>query len=283
MAKAVPSRITVPGIIQRKGKRKISALTAYDFTMAKLIDSAGIDLILVGDSLGMVVQGEETTIPVTLDHMIYHCRAVTRAVKRALVVGDLPFMSYQVSVEQALNSAGRLIKEGGVAAVKLEGGMPMAATIERLVAVDIPVMAHIGLTPQSYHRIGGYKLQGREHNGLKAGTYERILEDARAVEKAGAFAVVVEGVPSELAVEITKEISVPTVGIGAGVGCDGQILVSTDMLGLNPEFNPRFLKRYAELGAVITDAVSDYINEVEQRKFPAAEHSFVATELKRVG
>jgi 3-methyl-2-oxobutanoate hydroxymethyltransferase len=210
--------------------------------------------------------------------MSYHCRCVAKATRRALVVGDLPFLSYQISIDKAVESAGRLIKEGGVAAVKLEGGLPMAATIERLTQVDIPVMGHVGLTPQSFHRMGGHKIQGRISAGangdLIAGTRERILEDAMAVERAGAFAVVLEGIPAELAAEITAALSIPTIGIGAGPQCDGQILVSTDLLGLNPEFKPRFVKRYAEFGEAAVSAVSHFIDEVHAGVFPAAEHSF---------
>ncbi|RMG40561.1 MAG: 3-methyl-2-oxobutanoate hydroxymethyltransferase [Candidatus Dadabacteria bacterium] len=265
-------RVTVPSILRRKNsKTKISALTAYDFTVAKLIDRAGIDIILVGDSLGTVIQGHDTTLPVTLDQMTYHCSCVSRGVKRALVVGDLPFLSYQPSVETAIKSAGRLIKEGGVSAVKLEGGINVAAIIEALTSFDIPVMGHVGLTPQSYHRMGGHRKQGKkqDHGGtLKAGTRERILEDARAVEKAGAFSLVIEGVPADLALEITETLSIPTIGIGAGPHCDGQILVVNDLLGLDPDFKPSFVKRYAELGLEIDKAVKAYINEISSGEFP---------------
>ena len=271
-------RVTVPWIQGIKGRGKLCAVTAYDFTFAKLVDQSGIDIILVGDSVGSVIQGHENTLPVTLDHMLYHCQCVTRGVKRALVVGDLPFLSYQVSVSDAIHSAGRLLKEGGVAAVKLEGGVAMAETIERLVQIDIPVMGHVGLTPQSFHRMGGHKIQGRGRSraGHKSevGTRERVLEDARAVEAAGAFALVVEGVPLDLAAEITRSISIPTIGIGAGPHCDGQILVLHDLLGLNPEFTPRFAKRYAKLGETVIEALSDYKREVGAKSFPADEHSF---------
>lgn len=267
-------RVTVPSFSVFKSEaKKITALTAYDFTTAQILDRAGVDLILVGDSLGCVVQGFETTLPVTLDEMVYHCHCVTRAVSRALVVGDLPFMSYQVSAEQALASAGRLVKEGGVAAVKLEGGLHMASSIRRLVEVDIPVMGHVGLTPQSYHRMGGHKVQGRHHDDeCIPGSRERILQDALAVEEAGAFSLVVEGVPSDLAAEITHMLSIPTIGIGAGRGCDGQIMVVNDMLGMNPDFAPRFVKHYARLAQEIDSAVTCYIEEVRNGDFPAEEN-----------
>lgn len=273
------ARITVPLIrslkSQERSRRRISALTAYDYTTARLLDETGVDLILVGDSLGNVIQGLETTLPVTLDEMIYHARCVTRGVKHALVVGDLPFLSYQVSAEQALQSAGRLIKEGGVAAVKLEGGQAMADAIARLVAVDIPVVGHIGLTPQSYHRMGGYKVQGRDSEAR-----ERLLADARAVEEAGAFALVVEGVPSTLGGEISRMLSIPTIGIGAGAECDGQILVIHDLLGLG-DAQPTFVKRYADLANTIRAAIGAYIEEVQSGAFPAAEHSFLGGSTPR--
>lgn len=252
---------------------KITALTAYDYTTACLFDRAGVDIILVGDSVATVMQGHSTTLPVTLDEMIYHCKCVTAGVKRALVVGDMPFLSYQSSIEKGVESAGRLLKEGGASAVKLEGGVYMAATIEKLVQVDIPVVGHIGLTPQSFHRMGGHKQQGRtssSHNAevATAGSKERIIEDAIAVEEAGAFALVIEGVPAELGAEITSRVSIPTIGIGAGYGCDGQILVYSDMLGLNPDFCPSFVKQYVNLAEIITAAVKQYISEVESGVFP---------------
>lgn len=271
-------RVTVPGVLSAKSgpsKQKLVCVTAYDFTMAKLMDTAAVDIVLVGDSLGSVVQGLETTIPVTLDEVIYHTRCVTRAVKRALVVADLPFMSYQASLEKALESAGRLLKEGGAAAVKLEGGIAMAETIARMSAVDIPVMGHVGLTPQSYHRMGGHKVQGKLSGSRdKAGTRERIIDDALAVERAGAFACVLESIPAELAAEITEMLSIPTIGIGAGPACDGQILVSTDLLGLTPDFKPKFVKRFAELGTATVEAVRRYGDEVRAGTYPGPEHSF---------
>ncbi len=269
------AKVTVPEILSRKSTGdKIVALTAYDFTMARLFDQAGVDIILVGDTLGCIVQGLENTLSVTLEQMIYHTQCVSKACKTALVVADLPFMSYQVSPEQALISAGRLIKEGGASAVKLEGGIGMAETIKRIVSVDIPVMGHIGLTPQSFHRMGGHKVQGKSSKGVAvAGSRERVLEDAKAVNEAGAFSFVIEGVPVELAKEITSEVSVPTIGIGAGSYCDGQILVFADMLGLNGEFRPKFVKRYLSLEDDIMNAVRRYSAEVKDGEFPAAEHS----------
>jgi len=271
-------RVTVPWVRQAKAAlTKITALTAYDFTMARLLDRAGVDIILVGDSLSSVVQGLSTTLPVTLDEMVYHCRCVSRAVERALLVGDMPFMSYQSSAARAVESAGRMVKEGGVAAVKLEGGVHVAHIIERLVQIDIPVMGHVGLTPQSYHRMGGYVVQGRvKDKGAAPGSRDRILEDAKAVEKAGAFSIVIEGVPVDLAAEITAILSIPTIGIGAGVKCDGQVLVVSDMLGMNPEFSPRFVKRYADLAQTITQAVKAFCADVRGERFPDAERSFQA-------
>ena len=274
--------ITVPSIKNRKNKtdaEKITALTAYDYTMAKLIDEAGVDIILIGDSLASVVQGYKTTIPVTLDEICYHCKCVSKGAKHALVVGDLPFMSYQVSPEQAIESSGKLIKDGGVSAVKLEGGIPMAKTIERITAVDIPVMAHVGLTPQSYHRMGGHKVQGKKkgtEGKLEAGTRLRIIEDAKATEDSGAFAVVLECIPSDLATEITEILKIPTIGIGSGANCDGQILVVNDMLGFNLDFTPKLAKKYRELGKEIVNATSEYIEEIKQGNFPTEEHEYKA-------
>ncbi|HVN89949.1 MAG TPA: 3-methyl-2-oxobutanoate hydroxymethyltransferase [Candidatus Binataceae bacterium] len=253
----------------------ITMLTAYDYPFARIFDQAGIDCLLVGDSLGMVVQGADSTLPVTMDEIIYHVRMVARGRKRALVVGDLPFLSYQVSVEQALLNAGRIIKEGGAEAVKLEGGITMAETIRRVVDIDIPVMAHIGLTPQSVHRMGGHRVQGRL-SGKAPGCRDRLLEDAAAVEEAGAFAMVIEGIPAELANEITQKASIPTIGIGAGPGCDGQVLVMHDMLGLSDGFVPRFAKPFAKLWQDSTAAANAYIREVRDRAFPAPQHCYSA-------
>lgn len=282
-------KVTVPSITERKPgpglplSRKITALTAYDYSLARLFDEAGIDIILVGDSVASVVQGHKNTLPVTLDEMIYHSRCVTRGATRALIVGDLPFLSYQVSIPQAIESAGRFLKEGGVAAVKLEGGIHQKATIEALVNVDIPVVGHVGLTPQSYHRMGGHKIQGRKKtkDKFEAGSHERIIEDAKAVEEAGAFCVVIEGVPHELAEEITSILAIPTIGIGAGSSCDGQILVGPDMLGMAKDFNPKFLKKYADLSSIITEAAARYITEVQKEVFPAAEHTVHLSDEER--
>jgi len=261
-------RVTARSLAERKGGEPFAMLTAYDFTFARLFDQAGIEVLLVGDSVGNTAQGLETTLPVTLDEMVYHCRLVTRAATRALVVGDMPFGSYQVSPEDAVRSAIRLVKEGGVAAVKLEGGTGVRAAIERIVAAEIPVMGHVGLTPQAIHRMGGYRVQGRGEAGRL-----RVLEDARAVEAAGAFAVVLEGMPAELAREITRALSIPTIGIGAGAACDGQVLVLHDLLGL-AEWTPSFAKQYAGIGALASQAARAFADEVRQRKFPAREHEY---------
>lgn len=267
-------KIRIPDLAQMKAEgQPLTMLTAYDYAFARIFDSAGIDMMLVGDSLGMLVQGNDSTLPVTTEEIIYHTRMVARARRRALVVADMPFLSYQVSVEQALLNAGRMIKESGAEAVKLEGGTSMAATIRRLVEVDIPVMGHIGLTPQSIHRMGGHKVQGRR-SGRQPGGRERLLEDAMAVQKAGAFALVLEGIPSELAREITSKLSIPTIGIGAGPYCDGQVLVMHDMLGLTESFRPRFAKAYADLWQTASAAASAYIDEVRGHKFPDSEHSY---------
>jgi 3-methyl-2-oxobutanoate hydroxymethyltransferase len=249
--------------------RKISMLTAYDASFARLVDQAGVDIILVGDSLGMVVQGAANTLPVTMEEMIYHCRSVVRGTERAQVVGDMPFMSYQASLEDGLRNAGRLVKEGGVEAVKLEGGAEYAALAERLVRIGIPVMGHIGLTPQSFHQMGGFKVQGRGESQAK-----KLVDDARALDAAGCYAIVLEGIPRELAGEITAQVSCPTIGIGAGAGCDGQVLVVYDLLGMNEEFRPKFVKRYENLAVRIRTAVEQYITEVREGQFPDAEHSF---------
>ncbi|MCS7045416.1 MAG: 3-methyl-2-oxobutanoate hydroxymethyltransferase [Gemmataceae bacterium] len=258
--------VTVPDFVAAKAQgRRLATLTAYDYTMARLLDAAGVDAILVGDSLGMVVQGHETALPVTLEEMIYHTRLVARGVQRALLISDLPFMSYQVSPQQALASAGRLVKEGGAHAVKVEGGLRCVPAIEAIAAADIPVMGHIGLTPQSVRRLGGFRVQRDE---------PKLIADAQAVEAAGAFAIVVECVPSATAEKITAAVKIPTIGIGAGPGCDGQILVSHDLLGLFDDFKPRFAKRYADLGREILKAVETYVREVRDGTFPDADHAF---------
>jgi 3-methyl-2-oxobutanoate hydroxymethyltransferase len=248
---------------------KISVLTCYDFPTARILDGCGIDMLLVGDSAGVVVAGYENTLPVSVDEMVYHTRAVLRAEPKALVVADMPFLSYQVDLSEARRNAGRLIKEGGAAAVKLEGGENVAATIRAIVDMDIPVMAHIGLTPQSIHRMGGYRVQGKSDEQA-----QRLLADAAAVEAAGAFAVVLEGIPQKLAARITGELAIPTIGIGAGPHCDGQVLVIHDILGLCEKYSPKFVKKYAELRPVIADAVSRYIAEVKGGEFPTEAHSF---------
>ena len=273
-------KVTVPGIIKAKSAGvPIVAVTAYDYPFARIADEAGIDFILVGDSLGMVVQGNDTTLPVTMDEVIYHCRMVARARPRALVVGDMPFGSYQVEPRDAVANASRLIKEGGAEAVKLEGGGAVAETIKRIADVDIPVVGHIGLTPQSVHRMGGHKVQGRRR-GSAPGQRERVLADAIAVEESGAFAVVLEGIPMDLASEITETLSIPTIGIGAGVNCDGQILVLHDVLGLCDSVSPKFAKKYANLWQDARGALEAYAGEVRGGAFPTAEHSFQS--LQRV-
>lgn len=266
------AKITVPDIRGAKGRRRLTMVTAYDCTFAQLIDRANVDILLVGDSLGMVVQGEHSTLPVTIDEMVYHTRLVARARTNALVLGDLPFLSYQTSRRDALENAGKLVK-AGAEAVKLEGGRTQAATIRALVRADIPVVAHIGLTPQSVHRMGGHKVQGRDD-----ASRQRLLDDARAVADAGAFAVVVEGVPLELGREITSLIDIPTIGIGAGPFCDGQVLVMHDLLGLETGERkaPRFVRRYAGLGAQVTAAVEAYADDVRSGGFPSDAESYHA-------
>jgi 3-methyl-2-oxobutanoate hydroxymethyltransferase len=248
---------------------KISALTCYDFPTARILDNCGIDILLVGDSVGVVIAGYENTLPVTVADIVYHTRAVMRAEPKALVIADMPFLSYQVDLREARRNAGRLIKEGGAAAVKLEGGEHAISAIRAIVDMDIPVMAHIGLTPQSFHRMGGYKVQGK--TDFQA---EKLFADAKAVESAGAFAVVLEGIPLKLARRITRELIIPTIGIGAGPHCDGQVLVIHDILGLCEKYSPKFVKKYAELRPVIADAVTRYINEVKEGEFPTEANSF---------
>jgi 3-methyl-2-oxobutanoate hydroxymethyltransferase len=258
--------VTVPDFLSARSRgTRLTMLTAYDYTMARLLDAAGVDGLLVGDSLGMVVQGHDHCLGVTLDEIIYHTKMVARAVRRSLVVADLPFMTYQVSPQQALESAGRLVKEGGAHAVKLEGGIRSTAAISAITAADIPLMGHIGLTPQSVRRFGGFRVQRDA---------DRLLADAKAVEEAGAFAVVLECVPADLARTITDSLKIPTIGIGAGAGCDGQVLVTPDMLGLFDRFQPRFVKQYAELAGEIRQAVMNYCQEVREGRFPDADHSF---------
>lgn len=262
-------RMTVRDIRKLKdGGQRIAMLTAYDATSAYLAEAAGAPMLLVGDSLGMVIQGDDSTIPVTLDQMIYHARWVVKATQRALVVGDLPFMSYKINPEQAMTSAARMMQEGRVGAVKMEGGVTYAPTIRRIVEAGIPVMAHIGLIPQSVNQFGGFRVQGKDQAGA-----EQLLRDALAIEEAGAFAVVLELVPAALAAEITRRLGIPTIGIGAGAGCSGQVQVFHDVLGLHPSFGPRHARKYADVGQVILDALKRYVQEVESGVFPGPEHS----------
>jgi len=263
-------KVTVTTLQQMKQeKKKITMLTSYDYPVTRLLDAAGVDVLLVGDSAGNVVSGYATTLPVTMDEMLYHTRAVARGTERALVVGDMPFMSYQTSIEEARRNAGRFLKEGGAGAVKLEGGRNMEEVIRAIVDIDIPVMAHIGLTPQSVHRMGGFKVQGRDETQRK-----QLLEDARAVERAGAFSVVMECVPAGLAREITETLTIPTIGIGAGLDCDGQVLVIHDVLGLLKGFRPKFVKQYVNMQEIVDRAVKEFIDEVRQGTFPGKQHTF---------
>lgn len=266
------SKVTVRTLqaMKRAGER-IAMVTAYDATMARLAEAGGVDVVLVGDSLGMVVQGLDNTLPVTLDEMVYHCRAVSRGLHRPHLVGDMPFLSYQTGPEEAMRSAGRLLKEGGCAAVKLEGGEEMAETVARLVSVGIPVMGHVGLTPQSVHAMGGFRVQGKDDESA-----ERILAGALALRDAGAYSIVLEGIPLTLAARITADLDIPTIGIGAGPHCDGQVLVFHDLLGLFDDLRPKFVKRYAELGQAARAAIADYVREVRAGEFPTREHSFTA-------
>jgi len=267
----VAKKRTAPELMAQKGREPIVMVTAYDYTMARLVDAAGVDMVLVGDSLGMVVQGLPNTLPVTLDEIAYHCRAVGRGLERAHLVGDMPFMSYQVSPAQAVESAGKLVKEGGCESVKLEGGGEVAEHVYRIVRAGVPVVGHVGLTPQSVHALGGFKVQGRGDEAA-----ERVIEGARALESAGAFAIVLEAIPPDLAAAVTRAVSVPTIGIGAGVACDGQVLVSNDLLGLTLGPTPKFAKRFAELGQAAVDAIGRYAGEVRAGTFPGREHTYKA-------
>jgi 3-methyl-2-oxobutanoate hydroxymethyltransferase len=262
-------RVSINDIKEMKAKKeKIVMLTAYDYSTAKLVDEAGIPLILVGDSLGMVMLGYESTIPVTMDEMIHHTKAVARGTKQALVIGDMPFMTYHTNISDALRNAARFIQEGGAQTVKLEGGVTVAETVKRIVECGIPVMGHIGLTPQSIHQLGGHKVQGKTPEAA-----ERLLRDAQALEQAGAFAIVLELVPAPLSKLITQKISIPTIGIGAGPDCDGQVQVISDLLGLFSDFVPKHAKQYAKLAGTIRTAIADYMAEVKAGSFPTAEHS----------
>ena len=262
-------RVTVRSLAARKRKAEpFTMLTAYDFTFARIFDEAGVDVLLVGDSLGNVVQGCDTTLPVTLEEVTYHTRMVCRGVRRAMVVADMPFGSYQVGPEDAVRSAIALVKDGGAHAVKLEGGVAVEDSIRRIVSAQIPVMGHVGLTPQSVNQMGGYRVQGRGDDGRHL-----VIEDALAVERAGAFACVLEGIPADLGKEISKRLTIPTIGIGAGVHCDAQVLVMHDLLGLN-DWTPSFVKQYGNLGAQASKAARSYIDEVVNRKFPDEDHSY---------
>jgi 3-methyl-2-oxobutanoate hydroxymethyltransferase len=258
--------VTVPDFLAAKARGvRLTMLTAYDYTLARILDAAGVDSILVGDSLGMVVQGHENSLSVTVDEVIYHTRMVARGVRRALLVADMPFMSYQVSPQQAVENAGRLVKEGGTQAVKVEGGVRSATAVAAIAAAEIPVMGHVGLTPQSVNCLGGFRVQRDE---------DQLLEDALAIEKAGAFALVVECVPADLGRKLTQAVRIPTIGIGAGAGCDGQVLVTHDLLGLFDDLRPRFVKQYADLGQSALRAVEAYCREVREGSFPGTEHEF---------
>ncbi|MFU8812049.1 MAG: 3-methyl-2-oxobutanoate hydroxymethyltransferase [Balneolaceae bacterium] len=259
-----PEKVTTQTVVEMKRRgEKISMLTAYDYTMAGIVDAAGVDVILVGDSASNVMAGHETTVPMTLDHMIYHTSCVVRGVNRALVIADLPFMSYQVTAKEALISSGRMMKEAGAHAVKLEGGKPIVNTVKRIIDAGIPVMGHLGLTPQSIYKFGTYKVRAKEEEEA-----ETLLKDAERLEKAGVFSIVLEKIPAKLAKKVTESVSIPTIGIGAGPDCDGQVLVLHDMLGLNKDFSPRFLRRYADLNQSMTDAVQHYIKDVKSGDFP---------------
>jgi len=262
--------VSVVDIVRmKKAGQPIAMLTAYDFYTARFLDECGIDAILVGDSANMVFYGEETTLSITVDQMIYHTRAVSRAVKHALVIADMPFMSYQLNADDALRNAGRFLKEAGAAAVKMEGGVSMAPTIKRVVEAGIPVMGHIGLVPQSVHRFGGYTVQGKTEDAQKY-----LLESAEALTEAGCFSIVLESIPADVASQITAKIAIPTIGIGAGVGCDGQILVTNDLLGLFPDFRPKFVRRYAELATTMKEAFAKYRDDVRAKNFPGPEESY---------
>ncbi|MFV1885415.1 MAG: 3-methyl-2-oxobutanoate hydroxymethyltransferase [Balneola sp.] len=265
-----PAKITTQTVVDMKRNgEKISMLTAYDYTMAQIIDQAGIDIILVGDSASNVMAGFETTVPITLENMIYHTSCVVRGVDRALVIADLPFMSYQVTPKEALISSGRMMKEAGAHAVKMEGGKTIVSTIAKIVDAGIPVMGHLGLTPQSIYKFGTYKVRAQDEMEAEA-----LIEDAKLLEEAGCFSIVLEKIPAILAEKVSKELSIPTIGIGAGAGCDGQVLVIHDMLGMNKDFSPRFLRRYADVHTVMTDAVQNYIKDVKNKDFPNSKEQY---------
>jgi 3-methyl-2-oxobutanoate hydroxymethyltransferase len=266
----VSNQVTVRTLLSMKKKgEKIAMVTAYDYHSARVVDAAGIDVILVGDSLGMVIQGHENTIPVTVDEIVYHARLVSRARPKSLVVADMPFLSYQVSTSEAVANAGRMLKEGRAQAVKIEGGRQFLNTVGALTDASIPVMGHLGLTPQSVHRFGGFRVQGRTEDSQK-----RLLEDAALLERAGCFALVLEGIPHEIAGEITATLAIPTIGIGAGPACDGQVLVFHDLLGIEAALEPKFVKRYANLSETMIDAIGRFRREVKEGTFPDLEHSY---------
>jgi len=273
-------KVTIQDLLGKKKEgKKITMLTAYDFAMASFIDQVGIDMILVGDSAGMVVLGYESTVPVTMDEMIHHCKAVRRGVRYAFLVGDMPFMSYNISREEAIRNAGRFMKEAGCDAVKLEGGLEVVETVKAITLAGIPVMAHIGLTPQTAGQLGGFRVQGKD-----AVSAQRLLDSAQALEEAGACSIVIECIPDKLAGLISQSLKIPTIGIGAGPACDGQVLVTNDLLGLFERFTPKFVKQYIKLFPMIKEAVEIYKNEVETGKFPGPEHTFVmeADELSKI-
>lgn len=265
-----PAKITTQTVVEMKHNgEKISMLTAYDFTMAQIIDRAGIDIILVGDSASNVMAGFETTVPITLENMIYHTSCVVRGVERALVIADLPFMSYQVTPKEALINAGRMMKEAGAHAVKMEGGKSVINTVKKIVDAGIPVMGHLGLTPQSIYKFGTYKVRAKDEQEA-----QDLIEDAKLLQEAGCFSIVLEKIPANLAKKVSEELSIPTIGIGAGVGCDGQVLVIHDMLGMNKDFSPRFLRRYADIHTVMTGAVEKYIEDVKNKDFPNSKEQY---------
>lgn len=264
------ARITVPDIAKRKAERKkITMLTAYDYLFARIVDDAGIDIVLVGDSLGTVIQGQPTTLPVTMDEMIYHTRLVSSGVKNALVVGDMPFLSYQPSIEEAVYNAGRFLKEGGAGAVKVEGSPAVVDRIKAMIASGIPVMGHVGMLPQTFHQMGGYRVQGKDDASA-----ERILSDALILQEAGVFSIVLEAIPEGLAKRVTDALSIPTIGIGAGIHCDGQVLVLHDLLGLTPQPMPKFVRQYANLRDLCTEAIQRFKEDVENGRFPGKEETY---------
>lgn len=264
------NKFTTQSFLEAKLKKeKITMLSVYDYSMAQIVDNSGIDSILIGDSLGMTMQGYSSTLEVTMEDMIYHCRCVARGAQNALLIGDMPFLSYHISIEEAVRNAGRLIQEGKANAVKLEGGKTMVETVKAIVRAQIPVMGHIGLTPQSVNVFGGFRVQGKEEAKAQA-----LIDDAIALEEAGVFGIVLEAVPEALAKIITDKVSIPTIGIGAGSHCDGQVLVINDLLGMYSDFTPKFVKQYAQLKNTITDAVTDYIKEVKTQQFPKKKHTF---------